>query len=48
MTLPAGTSADEGTCSLDNGVLTMRLPVKPEQGPRRIEIGSGDRQEVHS
>jgi HSP20 family protein len=48
LTLPAGASADEGTCSLENGVLTMRLPVKPEQGPRRIQIGSGDRQEVHS
>jgi HSP20 family protein len=47
MTLPAGVTADDATCALENGVLTIRFATKPDQGPRRIQIGSGE-QEVHS
>ena len=47
MTLPAGVNADDVSCRIDNGVLTIRVPTKPDQGPRRVQIGTGP-EEVHS
>jgi HSP20 family molecular chaperone IbpA len=47
MTLPAGVNADDVSCRIVDGVLTIRFPTKPDQGPRRIQIGT-DSEEVHS
>jgi HSP20 family protein len=41
MTLPAGVSPDDVSCRMDDGVLTLQLTVKPDQGPRRVQIGTG-------
>jgi HSP20 family protein len=42
--LPDGTDAEHVTADVKDGVLTLRLPKKPEVQPRRINVGtsSGD------
>jgi HSP20 family protein len=40
-TLPDGVDADQASSSFRDGVLTVRLPKRPEAQPRRIAIGSG-------
>jgi len=39
--LPELTDAEGMTASLDAGVLTLRIPKRPEAKPRRIAIGTG-------
>jgi HSP20 family protein len=40
-TLPDGGDADNVTADLKRGVLTLRVPKRPEVQPKRIEIGKG-------
>ena len=40
-TLPEGVNADEVQAELKDGVLSLRLPKRPESQPRRITIGKG-------
>jgi HSP20 family protein len=40
-TLPEGVNADEVHAELKDGVLSLRLPKRPESQPRRITIGKG-------
>lgn len=40
-TLPDGGDADNVTADLKRGVLTLRVPKRPEAQPKRIEIGKG-------
>jgi HSP20 family protein len=39
--LPDGTDAEHATAEMKDGVLTLRVPKKPEVQPRRISIGGG-------
>jgi HSP20 family protein len=39
-TLPEGVNADNVDAELKNGVLTIKLPKRPEVQPRRITVGS--------
>ncbi len=40
-TLPEGVNPDAVNAELKNGVLTLRLPKRPEVQPKRITVGSG-------
>ena len=40
-TLPDGVDGDGVTADLKDGVLTLRIPKKPEAQPRRIAVGKG-------
>ena len=40
-TLPDLVDANAMTADLANGVLTIRVPKKPQARPRKIQIGSG-------
>jgi HSP20 family protein len=40
-TMPESVDSDGVTADLKNGVLTVRIPKKPEAQPRRIAIGKG-------
>jgi len=40
-TMPAGVDAESVTADLKHGVLTLRIPKKPEAQPKRIAIGKG-------
>lgn len=40
-TLPEHVDAENMTADLADGVLTIRVPKKPQAKPRRIEIGGG-------
>jgi HSP20 family protein len=37
-TLPEGVDADKIEANLENGVLTMKLPKKPESQPKQIDV----------
>ena len=41
-TLPDLVDADDMTADLAEGVLTIRVPKKPQAKPRRIQIGGGN------
>jgi HSP20 family protein len=41
-TMPESVEADAVSADLKNGVLTVRLPKKPEAQPRRIAIGKSE------
>lgn len=43
-TLPEGVDADNVRADLSNGVLTMTVPKKPEQQPKKIELKPGQPQ----
>jgi HSP20 family protein len=47
LTLPTGAEAGDVDCRIENGILTMRFAIKPEQQPRRIAVAGGS-EEVHS
>jgi HSP20 family protein len=38
LTLPCRIDADGATATLENGVLTLRLPKLPDEQPRRIKV----------
>src|SRR4029079_6660825 len=40
-TMPDGVDAENVTADLKHGVLTLRIPKKPETQPKRIAIGKG-------
>jgi HSP20 family protein len=40
-TMPDGVDAENVSADLKRGVLTLRIPKKPEAQPKRIEIGKG-------
>ena len=40
-TMPDGVDGDSVTADLKQGVLTVRIPKKPEAQPKRIAIGKG-------
>lgn len=40
-TLPEGVDADHVDAELKDGVLTLRLPKRPETQPKKIKLGSG-------
>lgn len=40
-TLPEGVDLDAVQAELHDGVLTMRVPKRPDAQPRRVEIGAG-------
>jgi HSP20 family protein len=40
-TMPDGVDGDSVTADLKQGVLTLRIPKKPEAQPKRIAIGKG-------
>jgi HSP20 family protein len=40
-TLPEGADAEHVTADLEDGVLTLTIPKKPEVQPKRIAIGKG-------
>jgi HSP20 family protein len=40
-TMPDGVDAESVTANLKHGVLTVRIPKKPEVQPKRIAIGKG-------
>jgi HSP20 family protein len=40
-TMPDGVDAESATADLKQGVLTVRIPKKPEAQPKRIAIGKG-------
>jgi HSP20 family protein len=40
-TMPEGIDGNGVTADLKNGVLTVRIPKKPESQPKRIAIGKG-------
>jgi HSP20 family protein len=40
-TMPDGVDAENVTADLKQGVLTLRIPKKPEAQPKRIAIGKG-------
>jgi len=52
-TLPAGTDAEAVQANLENGVLTLNLPKRPEHQPKKISlvdklkkaVGAGDKKE---
>ena len=44
-TLPSEVDGNAVQASLDNGVLTLTLPKRPEMQPKRIEIGRGKQQQ---
>ena len=39
--MPDGVDAESVTADLKQGVLTLRIPKKPEAQPKRIAIGKG-------
>lgn len=43
-TLPEGVDPENMTADLSDGVLTIRVPKHPKAKPRRIEIGSSQKQ----
>jgi HSP20 family protein len=43
-TLPEGANADDVTAELKDGVLTVRVPKRPEVQPRRISVQSAQKQ----
>jgi HSP20 family protein len=40
-TMPDGVDAENVSADLKQGVLTLRIPKKPEVQPKRIAIGKG-------
>jgi HSP20 family protein len=44
MDLPGEVNADDVQASLDDGILTLRIPKAEKARPRRIEIGSAHQQ----
>lgn len=44
-TLPEGVDGENVQADLKGGVLTLRLPKKPEVQPKRIQVGTGEKKE---
>jgi HSP20 family protein len=48
LTLPTGLDVDHVECSLNNGVLEIRIPVSEASKPRQIQIHTGENQKAIS
>lgn len=40
-TLPEGADADRVSAEINNGVLTLTIPKRPEQQPKKVEVKAG-------